>query len=75
MTLADLCAFIQHCLLHSPYSGSHPVDYPDWCEVVRQPDSCTSVAVMKANNDLPCVWGRGRLRPGKTWTSDNSHFF
>ncbi|KAG7282146.1 hypothetical protein CRUP_034893 [Coryphaenoides rupestris] len=58
-------------------SGSQPVDYPDWCEVVRKPDSCTSVAVMKANNKLPCRWGRGRLRPaaGNKWASDNDPFF
>uniref|UniRef100_A0A667Z1Q9 Si:ch1073-70f20.1 n=1 Tax=Myripristis murdjan TaxID=586833 RepID=A0A667Z1Q9_9TELE len=43
--------------------GSQPVDYPDWCEIIRKPDSCSSVAVMRANHKLPCLWGRGRLRP------------
>uniref|UniRef100_A0A3B4T9V6 Si:ch1073-70f20.1 n=1 Tax=Seriola dumerili TaxID=41447 RepID=A0A3B4T9V6_SERDU len=44
--------------------GSKPVDYPDWCEIIRKPDdSCTSVAVMRANHKLPCLWGRGHLRP------------
>ncbi|XP_070299920.1 prostate-associated microseminoprotein [Salvelinus sp. IW2-2015] len=44
--------------------GSQPVHYPDWCDVIRKPDSCNLIAVMKANHKLPCLWGRGRLRPG-----------
>lgn len=58
-------------------SGSKPVDYPDWCEIIRKPDSCTSVAVMKFNHKLPCLWGRGRLRPaaGQQWKSDNDPMF
>nr|XP_019948392.1 PREDICTED: prostate-associated microseminoprotein-like [Paralichthys olivaceus]XP_019948393.1 PREDICTED: prostate-associated microseminoprotein-like [Paralichthys olivaceus] len=57
--------------------GSKPVDYPDWCEIIRKPDSCTSVAVMRANHKLPCLWGRGRLRPaaGRPWKSDNDPIF
>ncbi|XP_062279392.1 prostate-associated microseminoprotein [Scomber scombrus] len=57
--------------------GSKPMDYPDWCEVIRKPDSCASVAVMRANRKLPCLWGRGRLRPaaGQPWKSDNDPLF
>ncbi|XP_072316975.1 prostate-associated microseminoprotein [Eucyclogobius newberryi] len=57
--------------------GSKLVDYPDWCEIIRNPDSCTSVAVMKANRKLPCLWGRGRLRTGdgQPWKSDNDPLF
>uniref|UniRef100_A0A3Q4GFH9 Prostate-associated microseminoprotein-like n=1 Tax=Neolamprologus brichardi TaxID=32507 RepID=A0A3Q4GFH9_NEOBR len=57
--------------------GSQPVDYPDWCEVIRKPDSCTSVAVMKVNHKLPCLWGQGRLRTaaGQPWKSDNDPLF
>lgn len=60
-----------------PDSGSKPVDYPDWCEIIRKPDSCTSVAVMRVNHKLPCLWGRGRLRPaaGQMWKSDNDPMF
>lgn len=58
-------------------SGSKPVDYPDWCEIIRKPDSCTSVAVMRVNHKLPCLWGQGRLRPaaGQRWKSDNDPMF
>lgn len=58
-------------------SGSKPVDYPDWCEIIRKPDSCTSVAVMRVNHKLPCLWGQGRLRPasGQPWKSDNDPMF
>ncbi|KAL0985390.1 hypothetical protein UPYG_G00156280 [Umbra pygmaea] len=57
--------------------GPQPLDYPDWCDVVRKPDSCTNLAVMKANHNLPCLWGRGRLRPGvrRPWKSDNHPVF
>lgn len=60
-----------------PHSGPKPVDYPDWCEIIRKPDSCTSVAVMRVNHKLPCLWGRGRLRPsaGQPWKSDNDPLF
>ncbi|KAK0147843.1 hypothetical protein N1851_012457 [Merluccius polli] len=78
----QVCVILQIKLSNIPGNnsntiGSQPVDYPDWCEVVRKPDSCTSIAVMKANNKLPCLWGRGRLRPAaaKTWTSENDPFF
>ncbi|KAK9960563.1 hypothetical protein ABG768_008412 [Culter alburnus] len=55
--------------------NSQPVDYPDWCEVIRKPDSCTSVAVMRANHKLPCLYGKwGRMRPD-TWKSDNELMF
>ncbi|XP_059422980.1 prostate-associated microseminoprotein-like isoform X2 [Carassius carassius] len=50
---------------------SLPVDYPEWCEVIRKPDSCTSVAVMRANHKLPCLYGKwGRTRP-ETWNVSN----
>uniref|UniRef100_A0A3P9PRJ5 Si:ch1073-70f20.1 n=1 Tax=Poecilia reticulata TaxID=8081 RepID=A0A3P9PRJ5_POERE len=39
--------------------ATKPVDYPEWCEVIRKPDSCTSVAVMRVNHKLPCLWGQG----------------
>ncbi|KAK6326903.1 hypothetical protein J4Q44_G00025480 [Coregonus suidteri] len=57
--------------------GSQPVDYPDWCDVIRKPDSCNTIAVMKDNHKLPCLWGRGRLRPGarQPWKSDSSLLF
>ncbi|XP_037640038.1 prostate-associated microseminoprotein [Sebastes umbrosus] len=57
--------------------GAQPVDYPDWCEIIRKPGSCTSVAVMRVNHKLPCLWGRGRLRPaaGLPWKSDNDPLF
>ncbi|KAM6994296.1 prostate-associated microseminoprotein-like [Tautogolabrus adspersus] len=56
---------------------SKPVDYPDWCEIIRKPDSCKSVAVMRVNRKLPCLWGRGRLRTasGQPWKSDNDPMF
>ncbi|KAG9355298.1 hypothetical protein JZ751_000136 [Albula glossodonta] len=54
--------------------GSQPVDYPDWCEVVRKPDSCNVAVVMRANHKLPCLYGgRGRMRP--SWKSDNDPLF
>ncbi|XP_041707744.1 prostate-associated microseminoprotein-like [Coregonus clupeaformis] len=57
--------------------GSQIVDYPDWCDVIRKPDSCNTIAVMKDNHKLPCLWGRGRLRPGarQPWKSDSSLLF
>ncbi|XP_054639238.1 prostate-associated microseminoprotein-like [Dunckerocampus dactyliophorus] len=57
--------------------GSKPVDYPEWCEIILKPGSCTSVVVMRANHKLPCLWGRGRLRPaaGLSWKSDNEPLF
>ncbi|XP_028327295.1 prostate-associated microseminoprotein-like [Gouania willdenowi] len=57
--------------------GSKPVDYPDWCEVIRNPNSCTSVAVMRVNHKLPCLWGQGRLRTaaGQPWRADNDPLF
>uniref|UniRef100_A0A3Q3VZ89 Uncharacterized protein n=1 Tax=Mola mola TaxID=94237 RepID=A0A3Q3VZ89_MOLML len=57
--------------------GSKPVDYPDWCEIIRKPNSCTSVAVMRVNHKLPCLWGRGHLRAaaGQPWKSDNDPMF
>ncbi|XP_048882054.1 prostate-associated microseminoprotein [Brienomyrus brachyistius] len=57
---------------------AQPVDYPDWCEVVQKPDSCTTAVVMRANHKLPCLHGRrGRLRPGtaQAWKSDNDPLF
>ncbi|XP_068178895.1 prostate-associated microseminoprotein [Antennarius striatus] len=56
---------------------SNPVDYPDWCEIILKPDTCTSVAVMRINHKLPCLWGRGHLRPpaGQSWKSDNDPIF
>ncbi|XP_077060989.1 prostate-associated microseminoprotein-like [Siphateles boraxobius] len=55
--------------------NSQPVDYPDWCEVIRKPDSCTGVTVMRANHKLPCLYGKwGRMRPN-TWKSDNELMF
>uniref|UniRef100_A0A3B4BDW9 Uncharacterized protein n=1 Tax=Periophthalmus magnuspinnatus TaxID=409849 RepID=A0A3B4BDW9_9GOBI len=53
------------CICMEPFGvgccdhGSKPVDYPDWCEIIRKPNTCTSVAVMKANRKLPCLWGQG----------------
>uniref|UniRef100_A0A672J174 Uncharacterized protein n=1 Tax=Salarias fasciatus TaxID=181472 RepID=A0A672J174_SALFA len=57
--------------------GSKPVDYPDWCEIIRKPDSCTSVAVMRVNHKLPCLWGQGRLRTAASqpWKTDNDPLF
>ncbi|KAJ8335064.1 hypothetical protein SKAU_G00407030 [Synaphobranchus kaupii] len=58
--------------------GAQPVDYPDWCEVVRKPDSCNIAVVMRANHKLPCLYGvRGRMRPGAgpAWKSDNDPMF
>uniref|UniRef100_A0A3Q3D879 Prostate-associated microseminoprotein-like n=1 Tax=Hippocampus comes TaxID=109280 RepID=A0A3Q3D879_HIPCM len=56
---------------------SKPVDYPEWCDIIRKPDSCTSVVVMRANHKLPCLWGRGRLRTagGLPWKADNDPMF
>ncbi|XP_062393766.1 prostate-associated microseminoprotein [Sardina pilchardus] len=55
--------------------ASQPVDYPDWCEVIKKPDSCISVAVMRANHKLPCLYGKwGRLRT-ESWKSDNDPMF
>lgn len=63
------------CVLFHPDSNSQPVDYPDWCEVIRKPDSCTTVAVMRANHKLPCLYGKwGRMRPD-TWKPDNELMF
>uniref|UniRef100_A0A3Q0RPW2 Uncharacterized protein n=1 Tax=Amphilophus citrinellus TaxID=61819 RepID=A0A3Q0RPW2_AMPCI len=65
------------CVFYLHPTGSQPVDYPDWCELIRKPDSCTSVAVMRVNHKLPCLWGQGRLRTaaGKPWKSDNDPLF
>ncbi|XP_036394570.1 prostate-associated microseminoprotein-like [Megalops cyprinoides] len=71
------------CICMEPFGvgccelNSLPVDYPDWCEVVRKPDSCNVVVVMRANRKLPCLYGgRSRLRPGagQTRKSDNDLF-
>ncbi|XP_033837496.2 prostate-associated microseminoprotein [Periophthalmus magnuspinnatus] len=71
------------CICMEPFGvgccdhGSKPVDYPDWCEIIRKPNTCTSVAVMKANRKLPCLWGQGRLRTaaGQPWKPDNDPLF
>ncbi|RVE62697.1 hypothetical protein OJAV_G00159500 [Oryzias javanicus] len=56
--------------------GSAPVDHPEWCEVIRKPDSCISVAVMRINHKLPCLWGRGHFRTaGAPWISENDPLF
>ncbi|KAJ1080741.1 hypothetical protein NDU88_000935 [Pleurodeles waltl] len=39
-----------------------PVDYPDWCEVVRKPESCSVAIVMKANRRVPCTNNIARER-------------
>uniref|UniRef100_A0A8C6LNT0 Si:ch1073-70f20.1 n=1 Tax=Nothobranchius furzeri TaxID=105023 RepID=A0A8C6LNT0_NOTFU len=55
---------------------SKPVDYPEWCEIIRKPDSCVSVAVMRVNHKLPCLWGQGRLKTaGQPWIPDNNPLF
>ncbi|KAG2462690.1 MSMP protein, partial [Polypterus senegalus] len=35
--------------------GQQPVDYPEWCEVIRTPDSCSVAVVMRGNNKIPCI--------------------
>ncbi|XP_060725232.1 prostate-associated microseminoprotein [Tachysurus vachellii] len=69
-----------HCVCMEPFGvgccdhNLQPVDYPDWCEVIRKPDSCLSVVVMKANHKLPCLYGKWGKRP-ETWKSDNDPMF
>ncbi|KAL6488609.1 hypothetical protein MHYP_G00023500 [Metynnis hypsauchen] len=52
-----------HCVCMEPFGvgccdhNPQPVDYPEWCEIIRKPDSCISVAVMRANHKLPCLTG------------------
>ncbi|XP_062848397.1 prostate-associated microseminoprotein-like [Trichomycterus rosablanca] len=58
------------CCDHNP----QPVDYPDWCEVIRKPDSCSSVVVMKANHKLSCLFEKWGKRPD-AWKSDNDPIF
>ncbi|KAM4664785.1 prostate-associated microseminoprotein-like [Discoglossus pictus] len=53
-----------------------PVDYPAWCEVIRRPDSCSLVVVMKANPRIPCGSTmprpqRFQLRDQVTWQEPN----
>ncbi|RXN01155.1 Prostate-associated microseminoprotein [Acipenser ruthenus] len=33
----------------------HPIDFPDWCEALYDPQSCQITVVQKANPRLPCV--------------------
>ncbi|XP_064204612.1 prostate-associated microseminoprotein isoform X2 [Anguilla rostrata] len=79
-----LTAECDQCVCLEPFGvgccelGSQPVDYPDWCEVVRKPDSCNIAVVMRANHKLPCLYGgRGRMRPGAgpVWKADNDPMF
>ncbi|XP_028649213.2 prostate-associated microseminoprotein [Erpetoichthys calabaricus] len=35
--------------------GQQPVDYPEWCEVIRKPDTCSVAVVMRGNNKIPCI--------------------
>uniref|UniRef100_A0A8C9SC59 Si:ch1073-70f20.1 n=1 Tax=Scleropages formosus TaxID=113540 RepID=A0A8C9SC59_SCLFO len=59
------------CICMEPFGvgccdpSPRPVDYPDWCEVVRKPESCNVAVVMRANHKLPCLYGR-RGRPQTT---------
>ncbi|XP_049332300.1 prostate-associated microseminoprotein [Astyanax mexicanus] len=58
--------------------GKQPVDFPDWCEAIRKPGSCTVAVVMKANRKLPCLFGRKNellLREGPAWKSENDPLF
>uniref|UniRef100_V9LIB8 Prostate-associated microseminoprotein-like protein n=1 Tax=Callorhinchus milii TaxID=7868 RepID=V9LIB8_CALMI len=41
-----------------------PVDYPRWCEVIRQPGTCRLVVVMKANHQVLCMNRPGPARLG-----------
>ncbi|XP_030644473.1 prostate-associated microseminoprotein-like [Chanos chanos] len=59
-------------------NGPQLVDYPDWCEAIRKPDSCTVAVVMKANHKLPCLFGRQnqlRLGKGPIWKSENDPLY
>ncbi|XP_043934957.1 prostate-associated microseminoprotein-like isoform X2 [Protopterus annectens] len=31
-----------------------PVDYPEWCEMIKKPDTCSTVIVMKTNHKITC---------------------
>uniref|UniRef100_A0A4W4GKE9 Microseminoprotein, prostate associated 2 n=1 Tax=Electrophorus electricus TaxID=8005 RepID=A0A4W4GKE9_ELEEL len=57
--------------------GKQPVDFPDWCEAILKPDSCTIAVVMKANRKMPCLFGRRqlRLRDRPAWKSENDPLF
>ncbi|KAL4646693.1 Prostate-associated microseminoprotein-like [Arapaima gigas] len=70
------------CICMEPFgvgccdSSPQPFDYPDWCEVVRKPESCHVAVVMRANHKLPCLYGRrGRPRPSQAWKADNDPMF
>ncbi|XP_018592256.1 prostate-associated microseminoprotein [Scleropages formosus] len=70
------------CICMEPFGvgccdpSPRPVDYPDWCEVVRKPESCNVAVVMRANHKLPCLYGRrGRPQAGQAWKSDNDPMF
>ncbi|MEE6522555.1 hypothetical protein FKM82_021151, partial [Ascaphus truei] len=57
-----------------------PVDYPDWCEVIRRADSCSLVVVMKANPRIPCSGaiphsGRFKLGDQGAWNEPNEPHF
>ncbi|KAJ1080188.1 hypothetical protein NDU88_000408 [Pleurodeles waltl] len=47
--------WLQRRLLLRRQSIQQPVDYPDWCKVVRKPESCRVAIVMKANRRVPCT--------------------
>ncbi|XP_062897917.1 prostate-associated microseminoprotein-like [Mobula hypostoma] len=36
-------------------NAQQPVDYPDWCELVRRSESCELELVMKADPRVPCI--------------------
>ncbi|MBN3309650.1 MSMP protein, partial [Amia calva] len=61
--------------------GQRPVDYPEWCEVISKPESCSVAVVMRANHKIPCLEGvgrSGRLRGGDqrpSWKTSNDPLF
>ncbi|XP_076863838.1 prostate-associated microseminoprotein-like [Brachyhypopomus gauderio] len=69
------------CVCFEPFGvgccehGKQPVDFPDWCEAIRKPDSCTIAVVMKANRKLPCLFERRKQQHMPAWKSENDPLF
>ncbi|XP_058863776.1 prostate-associated microseminoprotein-like [Acipenser ruthenus] len=73
------------CICLNPFGvgccddGQQPVDYPDWCEVIRKPDSCSVAVVMRANHKIPCIanTARSRLRGSErtVWKEPNDPLY
>ncbi|MBN3317667.1 OTOAN protein, partial [Atractosteus spatula] len=71
------------CICLNPFGvgccdqGQQPIDFPDWCEAIQRPDSCSVAVVMRANHKIPCIdrGSRGRRRGGAAWKTDNDPLF